>query len=38
MLSPVLVLSPVLILYFKYSTFDVLFAGRLPTLYFALNV
>ena len=31
-------LSPVLILQFHYSTFDVRFAGNLPILYFPLNV
>lgn len=31
-------LSPVLILYIKRSTFEVVFAGTLPTLYFAWNV
>jgi hypothetical protein len=31
-------LSPVLILQFHYSTFEVRFAGNLPILYFPLNV
>jgi hypothetical protein len=31
-------LSPVLILHFYYSTFEVRFAGNLPILYFPLNV